>query len=515
MRNCDWIHAATRQLVLPIAFCGTMMFTSCSDKDDPAQPSTPEQQPVTPEEAAMPELKEDFESIAEWVTAGVKRCHPYIRKFWNEEADPADFNLVLTNESCDKVYFIDANGKREVPQAEWDETLENGFSQIKNADYYFFTFQNKNCCLQIVSPTKWKEMAEMYKIGGRKVPTLQDNAYSLLHTFYHESFHKYVQSLRGWNNLGSPHYNRDQVYPAVYEPRIYRKLAILALFKAWQDPSQKDAQYARAKYWTQKYESQYPIEAEGIRQTDVDESTAEYFGLSVIHAAFSDYELLYELDLSAGIGSEAYQQSLAMHLLFRDGRLAEAIKGVSKDVITPINILLKDVAAPANYDEKQDAADVEKIRKAMDKQYSKENPFLAPVVELLERHLSGQAVYVGLDPQFNGNYYAAIGTYKLTDLPGYECEVKYESSNENVEINGCTLLSYNDYHFYPIATVEHLSLNDWQDISEELTEVPDLVFTRQATLSAVTDEPTFTLKNLPATVMYGKDKLGNEYYMCK
>lgn len=508
MKNYNWTLAAFRQLVLPIAFCGTMMLASCSEKDDPVQP-------VTPGEAAMPELKEDFESMAEWLTAGVKRCHPYIRKFWNEDADPADFNLVLTNESCDKVYFINANGKREIPQTEWDDALVKGLSEVGNADYCFFMFQGKNCCLQIISPGKWKMMAEVYKMLGKREPTLQDNAYLLLHTFYHESFHKYVQSLRGWNNLGSPHYSREQVYPVVYEPRIYRKLALLALLKAWEDPSQKDAQYARAKYWTQKYESQYPIEAAGIRQTDVDESTAEYFCLSVIHAAFSDYQLLYDLDLAADLDSESYEMSLAMHLLFRDGRLAEAIKGVQDDVITPINILLKNVAAPANYDEKQDAADVEKIRAAMDKMYTKDNPFIAPVAELLERHLSGQAIYVAINPQLRNNYFSSQGSYKLTDLPGFNCSVRYESANENVEINGCTLLSYNDYHFYPIATVEHLSLNDWQDISEELTEVPDLVFTRQATLSAITDEPTFTLKNLPATVMYGKDKYGNEYYICK
>ena len=312
----------------------------------------------------------------------------------------------------------------------------------------------------------------------------------------------------------------DPDYPVVYEPRIYRKLALLALLKAWRDPSQKDAQYARATYWTYKYETEVPLEAEGIRQTDVDESTAEYFCRSIIHAAFNDYELLYDIDkqlLATDVDGESYQQSLAMQLLLRDTRLPEAMKAVKEDVITPINILLKDVIAPANYDESQDAADIEMIRAAMDKRYTKENPFMAPVAELLERHLGGKAVYVSVVTQSAGGYFSSQGSYKLTDLPGFECYVNYTTSNEKVDINSCTSMkySYQEYTFYclPIATAEHLTLSDWQDISETPSDLPDVVYTRQATLSAVTGEPTFSLKCLPATVLYGKDNYGNEYYV--
>ena len=506
-KNHLWMFAA-------ILACG-LMLTACDNNDSPVQPT------VTPgDEIQMPELKEDFETVADWLTAAVKRCHPYINQFWNNDADPADFNLLLTNEECNKVYFIDAEGKREVPQSDWDAGLTKGLADVGSASYYFLTFQGKRCCLQIVSPSNWKIMAQSYEMMGLKVPTLQDNAYDLLHTFYHESFHQYVQKLRNWKQAEGTVYSRDQVYPVVYEPRIYRKLALLALLKAWRDPSQKDAQYARATYWTYKYETEVPLEAEGIRQTDVDESTAEYFCRSIIHAAFNDYELLYDIDkqlLAMDVDGESYQQSLAMQLLLRDNRLPEAMKAVKEDVITPINILLKDVVAPANYDESQDAADIEMIRAAMDKRYTKENPFMAPVAELLERHLGGKAVYVSVVTQSAGGYFSSQGSYKLTDLPGFDCYVNYTTSNEKVDINSCTSMKYRyqEYTFYclPIATAEHLTLSDWQDISETPSDLPDVVYTRQATLSAVTGEPTFSLKCLPATVMYGKDNYGNEYYV--
>ena len=104
----------------------------------------------------MPALSEDFEEMATWVTAAVKRCHPYISQFWNSEADPANFNLLLTNENMDKLYLINADGKREIPQSEWDDALYRGMDEVGSAGYYFLTFQDRRCCLQVLSPKAWQ-----------------------------------------------------------------------------------------------------------------------------------------------------------------------------------------------------------------------------------------------------------------------------------------------------------------------------------------------------------------------
>ena len=104
----------------------------------------------------------------------------------------------------------------------------------------------------------------MEQVMGRQL----DDKYYLLQTlalFYHESFHEYVQKKeKGWQK-SSGYYNRNQFYPIDYTPRIYRKLALLALKAAWDDSSQKEKQYARAKYWTAKYEQAYAEEAEEHR----------------------------------------------------------------------------------------------------------------------------------------------------------------------------------------------------------------------------------------------------------
>ncbi len=502
-KNFLWMLAA-------ILLCGSMALTSCSDNTD--NPVTP----PTPEGDEMPAFSEDFEEMATWVTAAVKRCHPYISQFWNSEADPANFNLLLINESMDKLYLINANGKREIPQSEWDDKLYRGIDEVSNSGYYFLTFQNRCCCLQIISPKAWQAYRQMVETLTGKTMTLQDDAYGVLHTLYHEAFHNFVQDLNLWEKSGKI-YNRDQTYPIDYEPRICRKLAFLALVKAWNEPAEAAQQYVRAKYWAQKYRSQFPAEADGIWDVDIVEGTAEYFGRSIIHAAFPDYEILYGIDdyeLANSVDDESYQLSVAVHLLRRDGRLEEAIRAFNHAEATPVDFLLKDVVVPANYDESQDAADVAKVRAAMDKYFSEDNPIMSPVVQVVNNHRLGQTSYLVVKNDNPEVYSSSMGTYKLAEFPGFSCIVNMQANYSRFDCTGATLLNWNKFYCLPLADVSHLQLTEWQDIQEEYADFSDVVLTRQATLNAIDDEPTFQMKELPVQVKYGKDTLGNEYFVC-
>ena len=491
--------------------------TSCSDKDDDDNKTTPE----TPEEQQdikMPELKEDFESIVEWMTQAVKYCHPYISKYWNEEANPANFNLLLVNGDRTKLYMINAEGKTEVPEKDWDDVLRDGMAQVETAGYFFLPFKNKHCCLQIVSQEMIKDMNEKSMMMTGKPLSMKQFCYEQLHTFYHESFHEYVQKLNEWKK-DSEDSSRDQVYPILYEPRIYRKMALLALLKAWENPAEQAAQYARAKYWLQKYEKECADEALSIKETDVDESTAEYFCRSIIHSVFKDYDVLYGItgkELSSGVSNESYQQSIAMHLIFRDGRLNEAMPLLKKHELTPINILLKNVTVPANYDESQDAADIKMIRAALDEQYTEANPYMAPLIKLVNLHKQGKAVYVVTRRPGGAFYSSSSGTYTLTDLPGFVCEVNFAASFPDVEFRENTMLVYqNIEHCIPVGSVDNLELSDWQDLWQSDASFLGIECPRQATLNAVKGADTFELKNLPVTVVVGKDALGNQYYCCR
>ena len=116
-KNLLWMLAAI------LTLCGSMALTSCSDKNDAETTDNPLA-------SEMPQITEEYEGMVTWVAAGVQRCHPYINQFWNQDADPADFNLLL-NEAKTKLYMINADGKREIPQSEWDDELMRGFVIIR------------------------------------------------------------------------------------------------------------------------------------------------------------------------------------------------------------------------------------------------------------------------------------------------------------------------------------------------------------------------------------------------
>lgn len=197
-----------------------------------------------------------------------------------------------------------------------------------------------------------------------------------------------------------------------------------------------------------------------------------------------------------------------------NGLYEKAGRAFNEAEATPIDFLLKDITVPANYDESQDAADMAKVRAAMDKHFSEDDPTMAPVVKVVNNHSSGQAVYLVVKNDDHVVYTSSQGSYSLTDYPGFICIVNLQGNYANVDYMDATILCWYNYYCQPITDVAHLQLTDWQDIEEEEADISDVVFTRQATLTDISDEETIQMKILPAQVKYGKDSLGNEYYVC-
>jgi len=495
-------------MLVVILTCG-LMFIGCVNEDNSVKP----EKPVTPQETSdMPELKLDFESQSDWFLAAVKKCHPLIQQVWNTDADPAMFNLLLVNETKDKVYLITPEGKREVKESEWTDDFR---AELEKMDAFCHIYFDGKCCTMIqFSLERFDRMDQAMIMMGYKPMSDLEKVCENLSLFYHEAFHQYVQDGDpGWTEDKTA-YNRDNSYPIVYEPRIYRKLALFALKKAWEDPSQKAAQYARAKYWTQKYEAAFPKEALGIKTTDINESTAEYFGRTLAHNFVSEFPELYDIDtinLSANVDGESYMMSIAINLLFRDGRQAEAIATMTAGEMTPINILLKDVTVPANYDESQDAADIEVIREAMDKTYGPDSPFIQPVAQLTDQHKAGQSIYLVVKSE-NG-YSGSDGTYSLTEFNGLSCLVNFQTVGAGFDISGVTILQWSSYYIIPIQTADNLTLTDEKPMEAYPSEVYEITCDLTATLTAVNDVEGLTVTSLPMTVERGKDNLGNIYFI--
>ena len=466
----------------------------------------------TPTDSTMPKISRNFDELTTWFAEAVKRTHPYVTSAWNSDADIADFNLLLVNEEKNRIVKITPGGKKELPESEWSDQLRNELLTISS--YGYTTINDVNHTLIVCSFAYFDEKAQMTKETLGYVFTDEEIVYDWLALFYHESFHHFVQRPdKDWIS-SEQESDRSQSYPIDYKPRIYRKLALIALKNAWLDESVKAAQYARAKYWMNKYEANYAQEAASIKDYDIDEASAEYFSRFIMHSAFPSYNALFDIDginIATSVDVESYMQCVALQLLRRDGRLSEAVEACKTSSLTPINCLLKNTDLPANYDESQDAADIQRITEAMDKTYGN-NPLLQPIAELTARHKAGQQHYLALRTK-NGAYVDLMGEYILSELPGLRCQINVSTSLETYEIESLTVLSSGFYYLVPLAGESSISLSDVQS-SDELSPVEGVTVKQKAQLTAA-QENGVNIKKLPAEVLIGNDAFGNKYYICK
>lgn len=465
-----------------------------------------------PTDTSMPKISRNFDDLTAWYAEAIKRTHPYATSAWSSDADIDDFNLLLVNQEKTRICKITPDGKKELPQSEWSEELKNELSNISSFGYT--VIDGKYHTLIVCDFAFFDEKAEITKQTLGYVVSDEEIVYEWLALFYHESFHQFVQKAhKGWK-AEQTNSDRSQTYPIDYQPRIYRKLALIALKNVWLDESVRDAQYARAKYWMDKYEKNYAQEAALIKNYDIDESTAEYFSRYIIHSAFPSYDALYDIDgrnITLGVDAESYMQCVALQLLRREGRLTEATEACKSYSLTPINCLLKNVQLPANYDESKDEADIKRITEAMDKAFGN-NPILKPIGELTARHKAGQQCYLGLRTKA-GAYVDLSGEYNLAELPGLRCMISLSSSIETYEIESLTVMGSGFYYLVPLAGENVLSLSDVQP-SDELSPIEGVTIEQKAQLTAVQAEGV-NVKQLPADVLVGKDKFGNKYYICQ
>ena len=63
---------------------------------------------------------------------------------------------------------------------------------------------------------------------------------------------------------------------------------ILSLVNALNDNSQKAASYSRAKYWLNKFNTEFANEVKRVKYTDIHEGTAEYFGRTIVNKLYPE-----------------------------------------------------------------------------------------------------------------------------------------------------------------------------------------------------------------------------------
>ena len=401
----------------------------------------------------MPKLAgEDFDSQAQFAFECVKLMHPKMKEAWPSDSVLSEdkFNLMMvrfTKEDLSdfRMILVNAQAKNEIPNAPQvlnnNPDVKKAVEEMMSKGYEKGEYDGKPVTYVSYCDPSPKER-EKYK---RYLNNPQAIALDHLDTFYHESFHFYIQG-KDW---GSPDgKDRDQVYPIDFMPRTCRVLANLMLIRAFDNFNNKalrDEYYGRAKYWNEKYNSEFGDEFKRISLNDINEGTANFFGKAVIHSVYSDwqpFERLANEALATTLDGESYSLgAVAIALLQKEGRLSESVAKFKDNKNTydsrscaPVSWLLKDTAVPASYDESKDSADKAKINEWQIKILGDESEYGKKLKAAIDTYKQGNKIYV-IDASSGSEQ---SGSYKMTDpaLEGMTCSLELQFETTRTSISG-------------------------------------------------------------------------------
>lgn len=240
-------------------------------------------------------------------------------------------NLLLfkldNNQNVEKAWLINTKEKREVTKEEIEgieAPMIFGYSEIK--------FQGKPSILSSIDDSVLEVEDYTYK--------------SLYDLITHELVHFYYQKTYSFEEEGS----RSTKYPLDYKPRLYRKMLLLNLCEAFEN-KEKAKYLSQAKYWLEKWKTEYQSEYKGIESTDIFEGSAryiEYFGAE-IRSDIKPEEL--QKLIQKKLPTETYFGSVdgeSYELGFVSGILLDTIYPEWKNKfydnnITPVDILLSKI----------------------------------------------------------------------------------------------------------------------------------------------------------------------------
>ncbi len=518
-RRCGRAGVFACALILVLS----LLFASCSNDDEDTNPNP------------SPSVYGDFDSMAEFMYQAIKLCHPKMKEVWPDDGvNPADFNMILvklpeSEGSAPKAYFIDTERKTALTDTDLaDGVIQGALSNLDSAGFVSLNYKGKKM-------TMMNSVLDDYLVDRLRNMgyTDTDLACEILDTFYHESFHFYVQT-KGWVYQKSGG-NREQEYPVDTEPREDRMLIDLALIQAYDNFDNQTARnehYARAKYWLDKYKTNHAAEASMIKETDISEGTANYFGRAVISSVFPSYKKISLFERPKGetyasnIDGESYNLgSVSLNLIKKEGKIIEAIAASKQGTYTPAEFLLKDITA--SYTETSvDADDKSKIATA----WQKTQTITAPLEPLIQDFTGGGKSYLVVYSQYS----SSMGTYKFTrddmkefcgvitlGISTYEINVENISClNANLKIADADTFGYyiipvsdGELTFAEEANSEKKTIGIYPDSSSTSPKLADFTDVKSGKITAVT-KTGITLKEAAKNKTAYKGTYKNNTFYC-
>lgn len=407
------------------------------------------QQDMTDGETMMPKglTDEELKEAAQQYQIYLDSISDKFSEIW-PGTKAENYHVIITNGNAS--YYVSNRNYEEIDVSK-EEDMKNTFQMLQDAVgmYQPVTYQGES-----ITAMNLMKMNESF--------TEEDLIRNFI-ILMHESFHLHSQS--GWQGADAmaaivkeQSNMRASVYPLDGQPRILRAMQYDCLYHALNaNAEDEELKYLEcAKYWYEKWKNEYPDEFSSIKDTDLSEGTAEYFGNEIKRLlqngkfSLSTPEEFAKQCQSAD--AESYNLGdIAIQLLKKHGEFKAA--DFEENEKPPVEVLMENIK-----DSKEGA----------------ENPKLAGIIsdnvkelnlqisesfsDCINSDVKGEMTYIGIDSKSLTGVMSE-GFYYLSEIDktGWQNAV---ISNLSIQVAGKNVLEYGNSILIPVLESEITKKDD-------------------------------------------------------
>lgn len=384
---------------------------------------------------------EELKDAAEKYQAYLDNISDKFSEIWSG-TKAENYHVIITNGNTG--YYVSNGNYEEIDTSQDDE--------IKN------TFQMLQYAVGMYQPVTYREetITAMNLMKMNETCTEDD----LLRNFIilmHESFHLHSQS--GWQSVNAvaaiengKSDMRASAYPLDGRPRILRAMQYDCLYRALNEESDDGGlkHLENAKYWYEKWLNEYPEEYLSIKDTDLSEGTAEYFGNEIKRilqngkCSLATPEEFAKQCQSAD--AESYNLGdIAIQLLKKRGEFKET--DFEEGGNTPLEVLMGNIKDSNEEPENPKLANIisdnaKKINSQVSECFS----------DFINADLRGEMTYIGIDSESLTGIMSE-GFYYLSEIDKTGWQNAF-ISNLNIRVDGKNVLEYGDSILIPVMELE-------------------------------------------------------------
>lgn len=390
---------------------------------------------------------EELRNAAEKYQAYLDRIADQFSEIW-PGTKAEDYHVIITNGNTS--YYV-SNGKYEEIDAGQDDEIKDTYQMLRYAIGMYLPVMYREENITAMNLMKMNETCT------------EDDLLRNFIILMHESFHLHSQS--GWQgvnmmtaieNEGSN--MRASAYPLDGQPRILRMMQYDCFYRAFHaENDDEELRYLEnAKYWYEKWTNKYPEEYSSIKDTDLSEGTAEYFGNEIKRILQNGEVSLATPEEFArqcqSADAESYMLGdIVIRLLKKRGEFKET--DFEEGGKTPVEVLMENIRESSEAPENSELAGI--ISDHVNKINSQVSACFS---DCINADLQGEMIYIGIDSESLTGIMSE-GFYYLSEIDKTGWQNAF-ISNLNIQVDGKNVLEYGDSILIPVMELEITKKDD-------------------------------------------------------